>query len=194
LSYIAPAQFSTGAISFSVGTTTVAGLGDIKINISITRGGSMGLLTALGIVIGILVAIWVYISVGIPSLGLIVWVGVIGWATFYAAGGGMAALKKGIVCNIAGAVIAGIAATVAGMLPGGLITLCLLLAVAVFIMCVMAKVDLLSFIPGSFLGAAAFFGSGVKLDASIVMLLVSLVCGVVLGYISEAGAKAIAKP
>lgn len=153
----------------------------------------MGLLTALGIVIGLLVAVWVYVSVGVPSLGLIVWVGVIGWASFYAAGGGVTGLKKAIACNLAGAIIAGIAATLAGVIGGGLITLCILLAIAVFIMCVMAKVDILSFIPGSFLGAAAFFGSGVKLDASIVMLLVSLICGVVLGYVSEAGAKAIAK-
>lgn len=153
----------------------------------------MGLLTALGIVIGLLVAVWVYVSVGIPSLGLIVWVGVIGWASFYAAGGGIAGLKKAAVCNVLGAIIAAIAATLAGAIGGGLLVLCALLFVAVFIMCVMAKVDILSSIPSSFLGAAAFFGSGVKLDASIAMLLVSLVCGSVLGYISEAGAKSIAK-
>lgn len=60
-------------------------------------------------------------------------------------------------------------------------------------MCVMAKVEILSFIPGSFLGAASFFGSGVKLDASIVMLLVSLAYGAILGYISEEDGKSIAK-
>ncbi|MGB8339050.1 MAG: DUF1097 domain-containing protein [Burkholderiales bacterium] len=153
----------------------------------------MGLLTALGIVIGILVAIWVYVSVGMSALGLTVWVGVIGWATFYAAGGGIAGLKKGLACNVAGALLAALSAWLAGMIGGGLITLCIVLAIAVFVMCVMAKVDLLSFIPGSFLGAASFFGTGGKLDSTLVMVLVSLLCGLVLGYISEAGAKAIAK-
>jgi Protein of unknown function (DUF1097) len=152
----------------------------------------MGLLTALGIVIGLLVAVWVYVSVGMAGLGLTVWAGVIGWASFYAASGGVTGIKKAIACNIAGAVLAAISAWLAGQMGGALPVLCAILAVAVFIMCVMAKVDLLSFIPGSFLGAAAYFASGAKPEG-LAMLLVSLVCGAVLGYVSEAGAKAIAK-
>ena len=49
----------------------------------------MDLLVALGISIGILIGAWVYVAVGMPELGLIVWAGIIAWATFYAAGGGM---------------------------------------------------------------------------------------------------------
>jgi len=59
----------------------------------------MDLLVALGISIGILIAAWAYVAVGMPELGLIVWAGIIAWATFYAAGGGMDGLKKAIADN-----------------------------------------------------------------------------------------------
>ncbi|NLH80682.1 MAG: DUF1097 family protein, partial [Phyllobacteriaceae bacterium] len=49
----------------------------------------MNLLVALAVSITVLVIGWVYVSLGIPGLGLVVWAGVIGWGSFYAAGGGL---------------------------------------------------------------------------------------------------------
>lgn len=48
-------------------------------------------------------------------------------------------------------------------------------------MCVQAAVPLLAFIPGAFVGAAAYFGSGGIFWAT----LVSLVAGALLAYASE---------
>ena len=62
----------------------------------------MDLLVSLGISIGVLIAVWVYVAVGMPDLGLIVWAGIVAWGTFYAAGGGTEGLKKTIASNLAG--------------------------------------------------------------------------------------------
>ena len=107
----------------------------------------MDLLVALGISIGILIGAWVYVAVGMPELGLIVWAGIIA-----------------------------------------------------FIFCVQAKIPLLGFIPGAFLGAATWVGvdvagaagDGGMVDAADIMIPVSMVVGAVLGYISEVAGKKMA--
>jgi len=45
---------------------------------------------ALGTSIALLVAFWVYVSIGLPELKLYPWIGFVAWAAFFAAGGGRA--------------------------------------------------------------------------------------------------------
>ena len=161
----------------------------------------MDLLVALGISIGILIGAWVYVAVGMPELGLIVWAGIIAWATFYAAGGGMEGLKKSVASNLAGNFWAAIALYVFNMMGGGnVVVLAIIFGIVAFIFCVQAKIPLLSFIPGAFLGAATWVGvdvagaanDGGLLDAADIMIPVSMVVGAVLGYISEMAGKKLA--
>ena len=161
----------------------------------------MDLLVALGISIGVLIAAWVYVAVGMPELGLIVWAGIIAWATFYAAGGGMEGLKKSVASNLAGNFWAAIALYVFNMMGGGnVVVLAIIFGIVAFTFCVQAKIPLLSFIPGAFLGAATWVGvdvagaagDGGMVDAADIMIPVSMVVGAVLGYISEVAGKKMA--
>jgi hypothetical protein len=145
----------------------------------------MDLLVALGISIGILIAAWAYIAVGMPELGLIVWAGIIAWATFYLAGNFWAAVALYVYNTMGG---------------GNVVVLAIIFGIIAFIFCVQAKIPLLGFIPGVFLGAATWVGvdvagagsDGGLLDVADVMIPVSMVIGAVLGYISEAAGKKLA--
>jgi hypothetical protein len=160
----------------------------------------MDLVVALGISIGVLIAVWVYVTVSMPELGLIVWAGIVAWATFYAAGGGMDGLQKSIGSNLAGNFWAAVALYVTAMLGGDVLTLSLAFGVVAFIFCVQSKISLLSFIPGAFLGAATWVGVDVAgaagdggiVDMADVMIPVSMVVGAVLGWVSEVVGKKLA--
>jgi hypothetical protein len=154
----------------------------------------MDLLVALGISIGVLIAGWVYVALAMPDLHLVVWAGVIAWGTFYATGGGMAGLQKAIASNLSGNLWAAVALLVFAKVGGGNVAvLAALVGVISLVMCVQAKVAILSFIPGAFLGAGTWVGaSGGGLDAPNLMICVSLVAGAVLGYASEVVGKKMA--
>jgi hypothetical protein len=160
----------------------------------------MDLVVALGISIGVLIAAWVYVTVSMPELGLIVWAGIVAWATFYAAGGGMDGLQKSIGSNLAGNFWAAVALYVTAMLGGDVLTLSLAFGVVAFIFCMQSKISLLSFIPGAFLGAATWVGVDVAgaagdggiVDMADVMIPVSMVVGAILGWVSELVGKKLA--
>lgn len=156
----------------------------------------MNMLVALGISIGVLIAIWTYVAVGITGLGLNVWAGIVAWGTYYAAGGGTTGLQKTIASNVSGNVYAFLAMLIAGTLGGGVPVTAALVGVIAFLMCVQAKVALLSFIPGAFIGAATWVGAGGggELSATTIRIPISLVLGAILGYVSELVGKKIAKP
>ncbi len=160
----------------------------------------MDLVVALGISIGILIAAWVYLTVSMPELGLIVWAGIVAWATFYAAGGGTGGLQKAIASNLAGNFWAAVALFVTASLGGDVLVLSIAFGVVAFIFCVQSKLPLLAFIPGAFLGAATWVGvdvagaggDGGVVDMADVMIPVSMVVGAILGYVSEMVGKKIA--
>ncbi len=154
----------------------------------------MSLYTALGIAIGVLIAVWTFISVGSADLGLIVWAGIVAWGAFYAAGGGTDGLKRTIAANLSGNFWAFVALFLAASLGGGTLVLALLVGVIAFIMCVQANLPILSFIPGAFLGAATWVGAGGggSLTRASLMIPVSMVLGAVFGYVSELLGKRLA--
>lgn len=160
----------------------------------------MDLVVALGISIGVLIAAWVYVTVSMPELGLIVWAGIVAWATFYAAGGGTGGLQKAIASNLAGNFWAAVALYITAMMGGDVLVLAIAFGIVAFIFCVESKIPLLSFIPGAFLGAATWVGvdvagaggDGGVVDMADVMIPVSMVVGAILGYVSEAIGKKLA--
>jgi hypothetical protein len=153
----------------------------------------MKLLHALALSIAALVALWVYLSIGRPELRFSPWIGFVAWAAFFAAGGGTQGAIKSIAGGIAAILLT--AATMAAVtaLGGGLSWLIGLVAVLAFVLVAMADVPLLSYTPAAFLGAASFFGAGGKADETILIVSITWLAGVALGYASELMGKRIAK-
>ena len=162
-------------------------------------------LVAVGISIGVLAGLFTWFAFGVlTQMGdwkspLVVWVGFAAWACFYAVGGG----TKGLVTNL-GSVGSGVVwgflivlvwknVSVTSM---PLLGLCV--GIGAFLMCVQARVPLLSFIPGAFVGAAAYFGfggaSGFANEGYIfASVLASVIGGSLLAFLSERGADVIEK-
>jgi hypothetical protein len=173
----------------------------------------MDLVTALAIVIGIMgaIATWVALTMGSPYV--LIWAIFIGWASFFHCGGKEAGLKNSAVANIWGAICAAVALIVTLTLAGGLgvpLAAAICVGVTVAIMILGAKVPALGAIPASVYGYAATAGlflteifgetggdygdasSGAVIKAAIAII-ISMVIGNILGYISEKIAGSLVK-
>jgi hypothetical protein len=91
-------------------------------------------LFALAVSIALLVALWVYVSIGLPSLQLIPWIGFVAWATFFAAGGGRAAIVQSLPPAIAGVLLTALTMFGVANAGGGLSALIVLVAVLAFVL------------------------------------------------------------
>jgi len=147
----------------------------------------MDVLVALAISIGILIAGWTYVALGVAALP--VWAGIIAWGCFFAAGGKTTGLTKTIASNLSGVVWAFLALEASRRFGGGLPVLSILVGVAALFMVLQSKIPTLSFIPGAFLGAATavsvVVGAGTTFPHPWVKTIIALVAGAVLGYVSE---------
>jgi hypothetical protein len=148
----------------------------------------MDVLVALAISIGILIAGWTYVALGVAALP--VWAGIVAWGCFFAAGGKTTGLSKTIASNLSGVVWAFLALEGARRFGNGnLAILSVMVGLAAFFMVLQAKISALSFIPGAFLGAATavsvVVGAGTTFPHPWVKTIVALVVGAVLGYVSE---------
>jgi len=154
----------------------------------------MKMLHALGLSIALLVGLWVYISIGMPNLGFYPWIGFVAWAAFYAAGGGRDGVFKPLAASTVAILLTALTMFAVGEAGGGLAAMIGLIAVLAFVLVVLSDVTVLSYTPAAFLGAATYFGSGGKVDESILFVILSWVAGLALGYLSEALGKMMAKP
>ena len=143
----------------------------------------MDALLALGLAIGILIAGWTYVAIGVAALP--VWAGIIAWGCFFAAGGKTEGLLKTIASNLSGVLWAFLALYVWNAAGQGVPLLSLLVGIAAFGMVLQAKIPALGFIPGAFLGAATAVSVVVGANGSWVSTIIALVAGAVLGYVSE---------
>ena len=149
-------------------------------------------LLALGISIGALAGLFTWFAGTVTAIGawqapFVVWVGFAAWACFYAAGGGGGGLRKTVASTLSGVLRGWAIVWAATQLGGSAAVLGLAVAVAAFAMCVQAAWGLLAFIPGTFVGAASFFGNQTVFWATVV----SLVLGVLLAFVSERGADLV---
>jgi hypothetical protein len=149
----------------------------------------MDALVALAISIGILIAGWTYLALGVASLP--VGAGIVAWGCFFAAGGKTAGLTKTIAANLSGVLWAFLALYLWNRFGGGVPMLSLLVGIAAFIMVVQAKIPALSFIPGAFLGAATAVSVVVGAKGTWTSTIIALVAGAVFGYVSEMLAGAL---
>jgi hypothetical protein len=152
----------------------------------------MDALIALALSIGILIAGWTYVALGPGALP--VWAGIVAWGCFFAAGGKTEGLMKTIASNLSGVLWAFLALTAWSQFGGGVPVISILVGIAAIGMVLQAKVSLLSFIPGAFLGAATAVSVVVGAGGTWTRTIVALVIGAVLGYLSEMLAGALSKP
>ncbi len=149
----------------------------------------MTFLMAVGLSVGILAGLWTAVSV---SLGLVTFAGFLSWANFYASGGKVNGLKTSLILNFSGVVWGYLIVQLAGILGpviGGTVGLGLAVALGAAGMCWQAKISWLGFIPGAFIGCSAFFAANFDFTGAVI----GLVCGAVLGYLSEVVALSIQK-
>ena len=149
----------------------------------------MDALVALALSIGILIAGWTYLALGVAALP--VWAGIVAWGCFFAAGGKTTGLAKTIASNLSGVLWAALALYLGNRFGGGVPILSLLVGIAAFIMVIQAKIPALSFIPGSFLGAATAVSVVVGASGTYTSAIIALVAGAVFGYLSEMLAGAL---
>jgi hypothetical protein len=151
----------------------------------------MDVLVALAISIGILIAAWTYVALGVAALP--VWAGIVAWGCFFAAGGKTTGLTKTIAANLSGVFWAYLALTAWSSFGGGVPVLSVLVGVAALFMVLQAKIPALSFIPGAFLGAATAVSVVVGANGSWIKTIIALLAGAVLGYLSELLAGAMTR-
>jgi hypothetical protein len=151
----------------------------------------MDALVALALSIGVLIAGWTYLALGVAALP--VWAGIVAWGSFFAAGGKTTGLAKTIAANLSGVLWAFLALYLWNRFGGGVPMLSLLVGIAAFIMVIQAKIPALSFIPGAFLGAATAVSVVVGANGTYTNTIIALVAGALFGYLSEMLAGALGR-
>jgi hypothetical protein len=161
----------------------------------------MSLLTALAISIGGLGGIATWLFLGPLAGALQIWAAFIAWGCFFHSGGKESALQSTIVCNAAGAIIAGITLIVVTRTGvansiGLPIWAGICVGVGVAVMVLLANVPMFATIPAQVYGFASVAGytllagkaaelTAPTLGNPVVTIILSMIAGAVLGYISE---------
>ncbi len=167
----------------------------------------MGIITALALIIGLMGGIATAVAVEGAWLYFVIWITFVGWASFYAAGGGTEGLMKSSAANVWGALVAIISLYAFSKLaPEMNVSLAagICVGVAIVVLILGANLPVLGFIPGQVFGYAPTaglyltsllaYGTGDGAYAKLFMAsVVSLLIGNVLGIISEKAAGAVAK-
>lgn len=168
----------------------------------------MPLLTALALSIGILGGIATYLFVGpLAMLGLQIWAAFVAWSAYYHSGGKEASLKTNIPAHIWGAILGWVALLGITGLGGSLgvpLAAGISVAVTVIVLVLGANIPALASIPSAVYGyacVAAFALLAGKLgtltaaslvDNPLINVVVSMVIGALLGWLSEKIAGALA--
>lgn len=167
----------------------------------------MSKLTALAVSIAVLGGVWAFLALNPLASIALVWVGFIAWACFFHTGGDTVALQKTIAGMSYGAVIAGLALFLvsSGMLEGlGILAVPLIITVTVFLLVIVAGVNLLSVVPANVYGYAATAGlaltagtaanvTAMEVGNPVVLVIISTVIGALFGLASGKLAAAIGK-
>ena len=155
----------------------------------------MDIITALAVSIGLLgaVATYLFLTVGVIQI----WIGFIGWASFYHCGGGTDGLRKSVFANLWGVVMAYIALLLITQVNTGLpgvLWPSIVVGVTAAILVLGAKIEAFSIIPATVYGYASTAGYGLLSGASLTTLTaanplicvaLSLVIGGMFGIVSE---------
>lgn len=171
----------------------------------------MSQVVSLSLSIGVLGAIWAFLALGPLAGFVLVWAGFIAWGCFFHTGGDNKALVKTIVGTAYGAVVAWIALLIIVhvQIPAlGTVWPAIVVGVTVFFLVIVATIEPLSAVPANVYGYAALVGYSLSAPASgplqnltsptfanpLILLIVSMVIGAILGYLSGQLAKALTAP
>jgi hypothetical protein len=155
----------------------------------------MDIITALAVSIGLLGAVATYLFLTIGTIQI--WIGFIGWASFYHCGGGAEGLRKSVLANLWGVVMAFIALVLITQVnPGlpGVLWPSIVVGVTAAILVLGAKIEALNIIPATVYGYASTAGYGLLSGASLTTMTVdnplicvalSLMVGGLFGLVSE---------
>ena len=155
----------------------------------------MDIITALAVSIGLLGAVATYLFLTIGTIQI--WIGFIGWASFYHCGGGMTGLRKSVAANLWGVVMAYSALLLITQVDSGLpgvLWPSIVVGITAAILVLGAKVEALNIIPATVYGYASTAGYGLLSGASLttmtaanplICVSVSLVIGGLFGVVSE---------
>lgn len=136
----------------------------------------MNRLLPIAITTGILSGVWGWVAV---SFGLLSWAGFLGCTAYFACPqGGMKGLVISAATLLSGVVWALVIIHGSALTPHLAIVGYVMTGFVAFLMCLQAKQTLLSFVPGTFIGACATFAG----QGDWALVLASLAVGLLFGY------------
>ena len=154
----------------------------------------MGYLLAVWVSAGIIAGLFAHLVFVANVLNIIAWISFAAEACFFAAGGKNEGLLKGIASNLSGVIWASFIFFLANTWKSPY-SMGIAVFIAVVMMCVQAKFNLLSFIPGAFVGAASLFGTA-SLDlpsGNLKAVVIAIILGGIMGWFAEQGAALLLK-
>ena len=150
----------------------------------------MNPLIALAISASSLVGCFMFLSAGVPSLGLIAWVSLISAGAYFTAGGGIPGLVKPMASGTLGILLTAAILYAVGRLGGGLAPLVLLVALLAFLIVMASGIQFFSFVPAGFMAASAYVGAGAKIEVAVYVIL-SWAAGLALAWAIDNLSKAM---
>jgi hypothetical protein len=147
--------------------------------------------TARALFVGLLVAVWVWLS-GQARLRVEVWPGIVALGVYFAAGGGVSGLQKTVIGTLSGVVWVLVADAVRVAVGGTSIVAALIAGAMVVGIILVARVPFLGFVAGAFAGAGVAWGLRVNTVQEGIQVAISLIVGAVLGFVAERLAGAVA--
>jgi hypothetical protein len=159
--------------------------------------------TASTVVIGVLAVLSCLLTAYVITVP--VWVVFVGWASFFAAGGGTAGLAKSLLMSFVGVIVAVLVLLVVQPFGGSAWSVAVAVGIGAAILVALSAVKGLEFTPAGFLGFASTFGvlaagGGGVLDSvsfthPVVQVVVALLIGAFFGMTSGLLSAALtAKP
>lgn len=137
---------------------------------------AMNILFSIALTTGILSGLWGWVAV---SLGLLSWAGFLGCTAYFACPqGGLKGLIISFCTLLSGVAWAQIIIHSSALMPGLEIASYAITGVVAFLMCMQAKSVLLSFVPGTFIGACATFAG----QGDWRLIVPSLIVGLLFGF------------
>lgn len=133
-----------------------------------------------GLSVGLLSGVWI---LACDWLSLMSFTAFFGWSTYYAAGGKFSGFKTTLISNFSGVlygVVMILAQTQASQWVNGLVSLCLIVTLFAAMMVWQSKINLLAYVPGTFIGCSTYFSTGNSFYHSVA----GLVIGACLGHVS----------
>lgn len=147
--------------------------------------------TARALFVGLLVAVWVWLTAQ-ARLKVEVWPGIVALGCYFAAGGGVSGLQKTLIGTLSGVAWVLVADAVRVAVGGTTIVWALIAGAIVAGIILVSRVPFLGFVAGALAGAGVAWGRGVNTVQEGIQVGISLVVGALVGFLGERLAGAVA--